>query len=200
MNKLNNERDPNDETARPSRRDQRVEQASLESFPASDPPAYTPSHTGGVDREIEIDTGTDRAGETQEFHDQQKQWASRFCTALSGRGDASLTDLIAEDVAWRAGDGPLLVGPDAVLQWQQSHLNTWGKVACRMVDARGDDQALFIESEVQRSGSDTPSHEAMSVKLRGGRAVRVQLYGAVYDAPQADTQHPSPEASPEPSA
>ena len=40
---------------------------------------------------------------------------------------------------------------------------------------------VFIESEVERGNGNSPHHEAASVKLRNGLAVRVQLYGSVYD-------------------
>jgi hypothetical protein len=54
------------------------------------------------------------------------------------------------------------------------------------VDVRGDDSALFIESEVVRgNGGGSPNHEAASIKLRNGLAVRVQLYGSVYDPQSA---------------
>lgn len=167
------------------RSDRRVEEASVESFPASDPPAYMGARAAKGGSSATSSGGTEQA-------DPIRQWALTLVRALDEEQVEAVTSVLTEDAAVRVGAGPPLVGRDAVATWLHAWFERVGPCTRHVTDVRQADDALFIELDVRGSTADgmsTAWPEAISVRLRQApaladrppeppRASRVTVYGA----------------------
>lgn len=161
----------------PVRTERVVEQASRESFPASDPPSFTPSRTGKATRDVDDVPLTP----LDQSRVDAREWAERMCTAMDKADVDAIVGMLTEDAMVRVGSAGLLVGRDAARNWLQQYLPSLGSTIHRITDVRVDGDAVFAEAEVDvrsHDGLKVMRPEAISVRLRQGFASRLIVYGA----------------------
>jgi len=168
---------PTAEQTRPPRTERVVEQASRESFPASDPPSYTPARSGRVDRQLDdvplMPTDDARA--------EGRVWGEALCKAMDSCDADAIASMLAIDAMVRIGSAEQLVGRDAAHAWLSRYLESLGSTSHHVTDIRVDGDALFVEAEVNvRTHDDVKlmRPEAISARLRDGLASRLIVYGA----------------------
>jgi ketosteroid isomerase-like protein len=157
--------------------DARVERASLESFPASDPPPFSrqrPRQDGpGQPR------ANDRRFAALHASPWTHRWVASFIDALEAHDADAIGALLTEDVIVRWDVSPLVVGRPAAV----AHLVPWFAAQRpadqHVTDVRGDDEAVFIEIDMQRATDREPESwpVAISARLRAGGASRLTRYG-----------------------
>lgn len=159
------------------RSDRRVERASVESFPASDPPPFSRQrprrHGPGVAPPSE------RRFAGLHASPWTHRWAASLIDALETHDAETLGALLTDDVILRWDGAPLLVGRAAAV----AHLVRWFSeqrpTDQHVTDVRGDDDAVFLEFEMQRTTDRDPESwpVALSARLRAGGASRLTRYG-----------------------
>lgn len=157
--------------------DRRVERASVESFPASDPPAFTRTRAGGGARAKLADSGQHFAA----LHASEwtEQWVASLIDALDAHDAETVGALLTDDAIMRWGDAPPAVGRQAAVAYLLQWFAGQPPADRHILDVRGDNEAVFIEIDVRgpadREIESTP--EAISARLRAGGASRLTRYG-----------------------
>jgi predicted phage tail protein len=114
-------------------------------------------------------------------------WAQHAVELLDARrfgafAAAHLTD----DVLFRVGAATHLSGRKAVREWLDE-CRLGGRVAHRITSVTADDDDIVLEADVTyvvAGGRTVTVPEAMSFRLRGDRASRVQVYVSPPDVPE----------------
>lgn len=160
-----------------TRSDQRVERASMESFPASDPPAFTRTRAAGATRARLADSGQHFAA--LHASDWTEHWVASLIDALDAHDAETIGALLTEDVIMRWGDAPLVVGRPAAVAYLRHWYAEQAPVDRHILDVRGDDDAVFIEIDVRGPADQEVDScpEAISARLRAGGASRLTRYG-----------------------
>lgn len=160
-----------------TRSDQRVERASMESFPASDPPAFTRTRAAGAARAKLADSGQHFAA--LRASDWTEQWVASLIDALDAHDAETMGALFTDDVILRWGDAPLVVGRQGAVAYLLHWFAEQSPADRHILDVRGDNEAVFIEIDVRGpADQETDScPEAISARLRAGGASRITRYG-----------------------
>jgi ketosteroid isomerase-like protein len=170
--------DPTSPSA-PFRGDPSVGEASRQSFPASDAPAWTPLAGAGTAAKP-VDLAAIIADDDATPLQRARARAESLFGALEARDADGVLALLSDDVTLRIAQHPALVGQVAVREWLDTHLADLKRLAHSITDVRGDEDAIIAEAEVSVVRSDGRSATvpaALSLRLRGDRITRAQWYG-----------------------
>lgn len=158
-----------------------VDRTLKDSFPASDPPGWTPIVATSAPADLSD-------GEAESWHplgNSTIEWAMGWAQHAVELLDACLFSAftlahLTDDVQFRVGAGVHLSGRKAVCAWFEES-RAFGLIAHRITSITADEDDIVIESDVSYLGADGKTvtlPQAMSCKLRGDRASRIQIYGA----------------------
>lgn len=160
-----------------------VDRSSKDSFPASDPPAWTPVIAPASASNLSDEEGAAWHAEGETAHERAMHWAQHAVDLLdAGHYRAFCWAHLTDDVLFHIGADQQLSGREAVQQWLETSLATAGKSTHRLTAITAGDNAIVAEADVTffREGK-KPQRvvEACSYRLRGERASRVHLYTTV---------------------
>lgn len=160
-----------------------VDVSSDDSFPASDPPAWTPITSTASQAEVSDAVASEWKPQGETPQERARHWAQHAADLLdAGRHRAFCLAHLAEDVLFQVGADLQLSGRDAVSSWLQARTVSAGRTTHRINAVTTDGNAIVVESDVTffaEGGATVCVAEACSYRLRGDRASRVHLYTTV---------------------
>ena len=179
---------PNSPSGEPSRKtlpetSRLVDVSSTDSFPASDPPAWTPLTSSAPHTDTSDDAAAEWKPEGDTPHERARHWAQHAVDLLdAGSYRAYCAAHLADDVLFQVGADVQLSGREAVLSWLSALAASSGRSTHRIAAITSEDNAIVVESDVTyfAEGKEPVCvAEACSYRLRGDHASRVHLYTSV---------------------
>ena len=157
-----------------------VDVSSDESFPASDPPAWTPITSTAPQADVSDSEASEWKPQGETPHERAQHWAQHAADLLdAGRHSAFCAAHLAEDVLFRVGADLQLSGRDAVGSWLQARSASAGRSTHRINAVTSEGNAIVVEADVTyfpEGGTPVCVAEACSYRVRGDHESRVQLY------------------------